>query len=467
MIRVFSHYISVRLVLLVILEALVWMASVRAGLSFHLVGSGTTVAEAGAMVAPLAAAFTLGMLIVISSMGLYHLELWKDAQSVLLRLAAAAVLGLGLTLVVLQLMPSLHWAPGGLAITVLLAFTGSALVRFSLFRWNKVTFKSRVLVLGTGSRILRLADLAQRNHSHVVVGYVSLQPSASNHVPLPRLLPVAPGDSLLSVVKKYKIDQIVIAVRERRGGGLPVRELLECRLSGIKVTELSTFFEREYRQVLLESLNPSWMVLGEGFRQGLFRTTAKRLFDLAASTALLLLTLPVTLIAAICIIWESGFPVFYRQERVGQGGRVFTIYKLRSMKNSAESDGTPRWAATDDDRTTRIGRIIRKLRIDELPQIINVLKGEMSFVGPRPERPYFVDKLAQQIPYYSLRHSLKPGITGWAQVRYPYGASVDDAVEKLQYDLYYVKNHTLFLDLVILLATVETVLWGGVVESTA
>jgi len=152
--------------------------------------------------------------------------------------------------------------------------------------------------------------------------------------------------------------------------------------------------------------------------------------------------------------------VLYRQQRVGQGGRVFTIYKLRSMKNDAERDGTPCWAKADDARTTRVGRIIRKLHIDELPQILNVLKGEMSFVGPRPERPFFVDQLVKQIPYYALCHSLKPGITGWAQVRYPYGASLDDAIEKLQYDLYYVKNHTLFLDLVILIATLEVVLWG-------
>jgi lipopolysaccharide/colanic/teichoic acid biosynthesis glycosyltransferase len=169
--------------------------------------------------------------------------------------------------------------------------------------------------------------------------------------------------------------------------------------------------------------------------------------------------LPIMVVAAICIWLESGSPVVYRQERVGQGGRVFTIYKLRSMRNDAET-GTPRWAGAGDDRTTALGRILRKFRIDELPQIVNVFRGDMSFVGPRPERPYFVDKLAEQIPYYSLRHNVKPGITGWAQVRYPYGACVDDAVEKFQYDLYYAKNHGLFLDLLILFATFEVVLWG-------
>jgi exopolysaccharide biosynthesis polyprenyl glycosylphosphotransferase len=186
----------------------------------------------------------------------------------------------------------------------------------------------------------------------------------------------------------------------------------------------------------------------------------KRLFDLTVSGALFLLTLPIMLVAALCIYLESGLPVLYRQQRVGQGGRTFTLYKLRSMKNDAETDGTARWARANDARTTWVGRFIRKWRIDELPQIFNVLKGEMSFVGPRPERPVFVDQLVKQIPFYALRHSVKPGITGWAQVRYAYGASVDDAVEKLQHDLYYVKNDSLFLDIMILFATVEVVLWG-------
>jgi len=223
---------------------------------------------------------------------------------------------------------------------------------------------------------------------------------------------------------------------------------------------LPTFFEREYRQVTLESLNPSWMVLGDGFRQGHFVNLLKRAFDLTVSTALLVICLPVLILAALCIFMESGLPVLYRQERVGRGGRVFTLYKLRSMRKDAESDGAVRWANADDDRTTWVGQLIRKSRIDELPQIFNVLKGEMSFVGPRPERPFFVDQLVEQIPYYALRHSVKPGITGWAQVRYAYGASVDDAIEKLQHDLYYVKNHSLFLDIMILVATVEVVLWG-------
>src|SRR5215813_34527 len=459
MIPIFSHYVPGRLIFLAALEAGVLLLAAYVGISMHMAEPGV-IASSAPSLPPQIVAFVFGMLIVMSSMGLYQPALWGNTQAVGVRLVAALVLGFTVIGLVSHLVPSLHFGPHALGGALVVALTGSIVVRAAFFKWSNLgVFKSRVLVLGTGWRVMRLAEFAQHNPNHVVIGYVALQES-KHYIPLPHVLPMEPGESLLSIVRKYSIDQIVIAVRDRRGGGFPVQPLLECRLNGVKVTELPTFFEREYRQVLLESLNPSWMVLGEGFRQGFFRNSVKRLFDLAVSGVLLLLTLPIMFITAICIALESGLPVLYRQDRVGQGGRIFTLYKFRSMKNDAENDGTPRWAATDDDRTTYVGKIIRKLRIDELPQIINVLKGDMSFVGPRPERPYFVDQLSGQIPYYALRHAVKPGITGWAQVRYPYGASVDDSIEKLQYDLYYVKNHGLFLDLMILIDTVQVVLWG-------
>jgi sugar transferase (PEP-CTERM system associated) len=461
MIQVFRHYVSGRLIVLATLEALVLLIAAYVGISLHTAGYGAAISGAGEAVPPQAGAFALGMMIVMSSMGLYQTDLWNNTQSIRVRLVTAFLLGFAITGLVSYLMPSPYPRPVALvAAIVTVALAGSVLVRAAFHRWSNLgVFKSRVLVLGTGSRVMRLAEYAQRNPNHQVIGYISLQPS-KHYIPLPQVLPMASGDSLLSVVKKHAIDQIVVAVRDRRGGGFPVQQLLECKMKGVKVVELPTFFEREYRQVLLESLNPSWMVLGNGFRHGFFGNTVKRLFDLTASGALLLLTLPIMLVAALCIYLESGLPVLYRQERVGHGGRVFTLYKLRSMKDGAESDGTAQWARVNDDRTTRVGRFIRKWRIDELPQIFNVFQGEMSFVGPRPERPYFVDQLVKQVPFYALRHSAKPGITGWAQVRYAYGASVDDAIEKLQHDLYYVKNHCLFLDLMILIATVEVVIWG-------
>ena len=460
MFRVFSHYVSARTVILVILEAIVLLAAVRAGLSWRL--GGPDILEAGSDGAILSAvALVIGMLVVINSMGLYQVDDSKSGgSSIGLRLLAVLVVCVGIAFLIAVFVPNLYLKPRGWAVTVLVALLGSGAVRFFLYALrNHGLFKPRVMVLGTGSRVTKLVECEQRHQNHVVVGYVERQ-AGTPHVPIERLLPAAPGESLLAMVDKHQITQIVVAIRDRRDGGVLVSELLECRMRGIMVTELSTFFEREYQQVLLDSLNPSWMVLGEGFRQGMLRTAVKRLFDLLASGALLLVTLPIMLIAAVCIVLESGMPVFYRQERVGEGGKVFTIYKFRSMHNEAESDGKPRWATANDDRTTRVGRIIRKLRIDELPQIINVFQGDMSFVGPRPERPYFVDQLKEKIPYYSMRHEVKPGITGWAQVRYPYGASLEDAMQKLQYDLYYAKNHTLFLDLVILFSTVEVVLWG-------
>jgi len=456
MIPIFNHYVPGRLIALAALEALVLLIAAYVGISMQ--GSGSGIAGTAPANPSQVLAFTVGMTFVISGMGLYQSDLWDKNRAVSFRFIAAFVLGCAAIGVVLSLV-SLNPGPVALGGAFAVALAGSLLVRAAFHRWNESrVFSSRVLVLGTGSRVTKLAEFGGRNPNHRIVGYVALQP-AKHYIPLPHVLSLTPDESLLSIAEKYAIDQIVVAVRDRRGGALPVQQLLECKMRGIKVVELPTFIEREYRQVLLESLNPSWMVLGDGFRQGYFGNAVKRLFDLIVSGALLLLALPIMLVTAICIFLESGRPLLYRQERVGQGGRAFTLYKFRSMKNEAERDGTPQWAKANDDRTTRVGRFIRKWRIDELPQVFNVFKGEMSFVGPRPERPFFVDQLTKQIPFYALRHSAKPGITGWAQVRYQYGASVDDAVEKLQYDLYYVKNRCLFLDLAILLATVEVVLW--------
>jgi sugar transferase (PEP-CTERM system associated) len=458
MINLFSHYIPRRSLLLAAMEAAVLLVAAQIAMSLDFSGSHAALAGSSAALLSESSAFAIGMIVIMSGMGLYQTDLWNNIQSVSLRVVVAFGAVFAIAGLIAYLM-----RPGLVALgatTMALALTGSLCVRAAFHRWQDLrAFKSRVLVLGTGSRVTRLAEYAQRNLNHQLVGYVATQPGV-HYVPSSLVLPRTPGDSLLAVAERHAIDQIVVGVRDRRNGGLPLQELLECKMKGIEVIELPTFFEREYRQVMLESLNPSWMVLGDGFRQGYLRNTAKRVFDLVMSSLLLLVCLPLLVLAVICICLESGLPVLYRQERVGRGGRVFTLYKLRSMRHDAESNGAPRWAAANDDRTTRVGRFLRKTRIDELPQILNVLKGEMSFVGPRPERPMFVDQLVKQIPFYALRHSVKPGITGWAQVRYSYGASVDDAVEKLQHDLYYVKNNSLFLDIMTMMATVEVVLWG-------
>ncbi|MEO9161509.1 MAG: TIGR03013 family XrtA/PEP-CTERM system glycosyltransferase, partial [Casimicrobiaceae bacterium] len=255
-------------------------------------------------------------------------------------------------------------------------------------------------------------------------------------------------------------DEVIVAVRQQRGGVLPLRALLDCRLNGVQVTDLARYFERVHGQVPIESLKISWLIYGHGFRQSVLRGIVKRCFDLMVSAVLIIVAAPLVLLAALLIAAEGGGPVIYRQQRVGHHGRTFTVFKLRSMSQDAEQDGKPAWAQSNDPRVTRVGRLIRRSRIDELPQLLNVLKGEMSFVGPRPERPEFVAMLTEQIPFYAVRHSVKPGLTGWAQVRYSYGATVEQSFRKLEYDLYYVKNHTLVLDLVILLETVRVVLLG-------
>jgi sugar transferase (PEP-CTERM system associated) len=271
---------------------------------------------------------------------------------------------------------------------------------------------------------------------------------------------IARSSSLTDTAISMKVDEIVVALSERRGGSMPLRELLDCKLQGIRVLDLASHFEQTLGQIRLESLYAGWLIFGEGFRQGAVRTIVKRLFDIMCATILILLAFPLMVGTAIAIVIENGFPILYRQERVGLNGRLFNVIKFRSMRNDAEKDGKPVWATAQDDRATKVGKIIRKVRIDELPQLFSVLKGDMSLVGPRPERPFFVDQLTKEIPFYAVRHSVKPGVTGWAQVRYHYGATVEDSAEKLQYDLYYVKNHTLFLDIFVLFETVGVVLTG-------
>ena len=241
---------------------------------------------------------------------------------------------------------------------------------------------------------------------------------------------------------------------------MPLRELLDCKLAGVRVFDITTYFERMLGQIRIDFVNAGWLIFGDGFNQGFYRTAVKRVFDILCSVVLILLAAPIMVVTAIAIKLESQGPVFYRQDRVGANNKTFKVSKFRSMGTDAEKDGKPRWAAAQDDRVTRVGLIIRRLRVDELPQLFNVLTGDMSLVGPRPERPFFVEQLTNEIPYYAVRHSIKPGVTGWAQVRYQYGSTIEDAQEKLQYDLYYVKNHSLFLDCVILFETVGVVLTG-------
>ena len=260
------------------------------------------------------------------------------------------------------------------------------------------------------------------------------------------------------VVADLAASEVVLALEERRNA-LPLKDLLRIKTAGVHVNDFSTFMERETGRVDLDTLNPSWLIFSDGFSSGrAVSSFAKRLFDIVASGLLLLLTFPLIALFAVLVKFDSRGPAFFRQQRVGLYGQPFTLLKLRSMRTDAEVDGA-KWASEDDPRVTRIGRFIRKVRIDELPQVWTVLKGQMSFVGPRPEVPAFVDDLEDKLPFYAERHMVKPGITGWAQINYPYGASIEDSRRKLEYDLYYAKNYTPFLDLLILLQTLRVIMW--------
>lgn len=321
---------------------------------------------------------------------------------------------------------------------------------------GNAAFRRRVLVLGAGARAKRIQDLSQRpESSFTVVGYVAMgavPPLVADAVPRSTI------DDLQRHVTRLGASEVVLAIEERRNS-LPLKDLLRIKTLGAQVNDFSSFLERETGRVDLDTLNPSWLIFSDGFSAGrMISGTTKRAFDIVASLLLLLIAWPLIALFALLVKLDSPGPAFFRQTRIGLYGQPFTLIKLRSMQVDAERDGA-QWAKVGDPRVTRVGAIIRKLRIDELPQAWTVLKGEMSFVGPRPEVPQFVEDLEKKLPYYAERHMVKPGITGWAQINYPYGASIEDARHKLEYDLYYAKNYTPFLDLLIMLQTLRVVLW--------
>lgn len=460
MIRFFRHYVPLNLLLLVLIEALILGGAIYAGVSARFLESGV-VPELLSPLFPKALTFTVVMLSLMTASGLYDLEWRGGVRALLQRLGLSFGLGLVSMSLLFYFFPDLLVGRGAFLLSFGLALLGILLSRALFIRWVRAgALKTRALVVGTGSRAAHIEALLAKRGNATNVQVVGYLPMGGSHHFVDHARILDSDEALPELAARLQISEIVLAVRDRRSGGLPVQDLLRCKLRGIRVLELSSFFERENGHLQIDSMNASWMILAEGFHQGIVRDTIKRLFDLLVSAAMLVVTLPIMALAALLIKLESSGPVLYRQERVGQGGNNFTILKFRSMCVDAEKDGKPRWAGQNDSRVTLTGRFIRRTRIDELPQIFNVFFGDMSFVGPRPERPYFVQDLTQKIPYYGVRHTVKPGITGWAQVRYAYGATDEDAMHKLQYDLYYVKNHSLFLDLMILFQTAQVVLWG-------
>jgi sugar transferase (PEP-CTERM system associated) len=406
--------------------------------------------------------FSLVMALMYAIVGLYR-PAPISAVSAAGRTVFALLVGAYLTSLSLRTVADRGYIEQLLPAAITYLVVGLVFVRAGMVVMRRVASLPRVLIVGTGPEALALAqDLksARRNGRDVVGLYpaaVDGAAAAADGADLAELRVFGRNQSITELVSRYDVQEIIVAAREQRGGGVPMDELLACRISGIPVLDLAAYTESARCEVPIDSLKGSWLVYGHGFVQGQARQALKRAFDIVSSALLLALLSPLMLLTAIAIKLDSPGPVLYRQERVGLRGRSFMCTKFRSMRVDAEGDGVARWASRNDPRATRIGALLRKSRIDELPQLWSVLSGEMSLVGPRPERPAFVEELKRQIPFYEIRHTVKPGITGWAQVRYHYGESMDDAKRKHQFDLYYVKNNSLVLDLLVLVETVSVI----------
>ena len=392
--------------------------------------------------------------------GLYQAYVRHSVVDLILRVIMSFALGGVGLLVLYYLVPAAYIGRGVLLIALTTGMFGIFAVRFVVSHLSAAeALKQRVLVYGAGNNANLINTRLRRKTDRQSFNLLGFVPAPNQPITVEDGLLLRTDETLCALSERLNVDEIVIAPDERRGG-MPMEQMLTCVQQGVRVTDLSTFFEREAGMVQLNIVDPSWLVFSGGFDYTTLRRLSKRFFDLIAACALLLIAWPFMLLTAIAVRLESPGPVIYRQMRVGEHGRQFEMIKFRSMRTDAEKDGVARWATQNDDRTTRVGKFIRKTRLDELPQLLLVLKGDMSFVGPRPERPQFVEMLNHEIRYYDVRHSVKPGLTGWAQLRYPYGASVRDANEKLKYDLFYVKNHGMVFDLMIMLQTVEVVLFG-------
>ena len=391
----------------------------------------------------------------------YDLTLVHSSRELIVRLLQAA----GTASIILA---ALYFVAPDLMIGNGIFVSALFVILFAILAWrlafNSVTGslkldEERVLFVGTGEAARKVARqiLDQHEFAYRVVGFIDDDPSRIGERIVNPAIVGTPAD-IDRLIIEHHVDRIVVGLSDRRGK-LPVQELLRAKMAGIRVEDATTTYERVTGKILIDDLRPSWLIFSDGFRVSRITRLMKRTIDLALSLLLAITTLPLMLLTALLVLLEDGRPILYRQERVGENGRTFVLSKFRSMRKDAEKGGRPIWAKDGDDRVTRVGRFIRKTRLDELPQLWNVVRGDMSFVGPRPERPFFVDQLSQQIPFYQQRHAVKPGLTGWAQVKYRYGSSLEDAMEKLRYDLYYIKHLSVFFDLTIVFDTVKVVLF--------
>jgi len=457
-IRIFKHYIHLPILLLAVFEFGGFLLSLYTASYLRLEESLASYETTFGPISFRAIIYTLIMSAAMASMGLYQTRQRAGFTGMLARILVSFAIGSIILALVFYIFPGLHLGRGVLALSLLIALVWVGVVRLLFSRVvDQDIFKRRILVYGTGQRALSLTRLRRRadQRGFRIVGYVKA-PNGSIDIEPSKIVDL--GDySLIEFARTNEVDEIVIAMDDWRRR-FPLEELMMCRLSGIEVIDLIAFLERETRRVNVNVMNPSYIIFSESFGRTPLRMATSLTIDVFVSIILFILASPIMLLTAIAILLEDGRPVLYKQARVGLAGKHFMLLKFRSMEVDAEGAGSEQYAQKGDKRKTRVGTFIRDHRIDELPQILNVLLGDMSLVGPRPERPKLVEQYVQSIPFYRERHCVKPGITGWAQLCYPYGDSEKDALEKLQYDLFYVKNHNLIFDLMILLQTVEVVL---------
>jgi sugar transferase (PEP-CTERM system associated) len=457
MIRLFKHYVPYAVLFLALVDLCLLIAAAETAWVIRANQIGMQVDYIANRIWPLAT-FAGAVQLAAMAVGVYSQDSLQSLRFAIARLLVAVSLGVIFMALMNFAMPGITLWRSNSLYAMILAFVYLAMSRMILGSLiGGQSFKRRLLVLGAGKRAQRIKNLeAKRGSGFLVVGFIAMDQTKKT---IPEAIAREAIYNLADFVVKLGASEVVLALEERRNA-LPLQDLLRIKTTGVHVNDISSFLERETGRVDLDSVNPSWLIFSDGFSSGRrLSGIAKRLFDIIASAILLVLTLPIILLFALLVKLESKGPAFYSQKRVGLFGEHFFVHKLRSMRTDAEVEGKAVWAQKDDPRVTRIGKFIRKVRIDELPQTWCVLKGDMSFVGPRPERPEFVADLEQQLPYFAERHMVKPGITGWAQINYPYGASIDDSRQKLEYDLYYAKNYTPFLDVLILLQTIRVVIW--------
>lgn len=462
--RLFNHYIHTSYIILGVIELSVLIGSVFAAVSLVVPNQDFSIVASDGLWVGRAVVFALVMHAATLAMGVYQSYLSEGFVSMALRTVVSYCLVGCLAYVVLHLsIDALYLGDTTLLLAILFSMSAVFFLRWCFFQLVDVSqLRRRVIFYGAGNKAANLLTTLQQSGKQLGVEIYGFIPSGDeNKVDGERYF--APPDDWLKFVRQHHISEIVVVPDERRrgeGGGLPLSDMLDCKLQGVSVSDAIKFCEREAGKVELDLLHPSWMLFSEGFKYSQARDFVKRIFDVMVCLVLVFVTWPLMLATVMAIYLESGRPIIYRQTRVGLNGVAFGVLKFRSMVQDAEKDGKAVWAKQNDARITRVGNFIRNTRLDELPQLWNVLRGDMSFVGPRPERPEFVGELEKSIPYYQERHRVKPGLMGWAQLNYPYGASEEDAAQKLRYDLYYTKNHSLFLDVYIVLKTVEIILLG-------